>query len=61
MKDLMNKKEVASYLCLSTRTIDNLVLEGKLIKSKQGRNTVFKKENIIKYKEEYVIDEIRSC
>ncbi len=57
MKDLMTKKELADYLCMSTRSIDNLVLEKKLIKSKQGRSTVFKRENIERYKEENIIDE----
>lgn len=59
MKDLMTKTETAIYLCLSIRSVDKLVEEGKLIKSKQGRNTVFKKENIIKYINNYVVDDMR--
>jgi hypothetical protein len=59
MKDLMNKRETAIYLCLSVRAVDKLVEEDKLIKSKQGRNTVFKKENIIKYINNYVVDDMR--
>lgn len=59
MKDLMNKKELAIYLCLSVRSIDMLVEEGKLVKSKQGRNTVFKKENVSDYVNTYVVDDMR--
>ncbi len=59
MKDLMTKQELAIYLCLTTRTIDKLVLAGKLIKSKQGRNTVFKRENISNYVNTYVVDDMR--
>ncbi len=57
MKDLMTKKELADYLNVSTRTVDNYVASGKLTKSKRGRSTVFKKENIERYKEENIIDE----
>jgi len=56
MKDLMNKTETAKYLNLSTKSVDRLVLSKKLIKSKQGRNTVFKKENILAYVKEYITD-----
>lgn len=55
----MTKGETAIYLCLSVRAIDKLVEEGKLIKSKQGRNTVFKRKNVLNYVNEYVIDEMR--
>ena len=59
MKDLMTKTETAIYLCLSVRAIDKLVEEGRLVRSKQGRNTVFKKENVSNYVNEYVVDDMR--
>jgi excisionase family DNA binding protein len=58
MKDLMNITEVAEYLNLSIRSVERLVSGKKLIKSKQGRNTVFKKENILSYVEKHIKDEV---
>ncbi len=57
MDDINTKEETASYLKLSVRKVDMLVKEGKLKKSKQGRNTVFLRENIEKYVKECITDE----
>jgi len=56
MDDILTKQETAKYLKISIRQVEYLVSERKLIKSKQGRNIVFKKENILKYVGEYVKD-----
>jgi len=56
MKDYLSKTETAKYLNLSTKSVERLVKNNKLIKSKQGRNTVFRKENILAYTSKYIID-----
>ena len=56
IEDFMTKEELANYLKISTRTLDKLVLEGHIIKSKRGRDTLFRKENIERYIERYIID-----
>lgn len=58
MEDLMTKQQVADYLKVSIRQVERLVEMKRLIKSKQGRSTVFRKENLQKYVDEYVKDEV---
>jgi len=51
MKDIMTKKELAEFYSVSTTTVDNWVKRG-LVKTKIGKLTRFKKEDIEKYMEE---------
>lgn len=48
MKDIMTKKELASYYSVSTTTVDNWVNRG-LVKTKIGKLTRFKKEDIERF------------
>ena len=48
MKDILTKKELASFYSVSTTTVDNWVLRG-LTKTKIGKLTRFKKEDIEKF------------
>jgi len=52
MKDLMSKKEVAEYIGVTTKTIENWVEKSGLIETKIQGIVRYKKEDVIKFIEE---------
>ena len=49
MKDLMSKKEVAEYIGVSTKTIENWVERAGLKETKIGGIVRYKKQHVINF------------
>ena len=52
MKDLMSKKEVASYFGVTTKTIENWVEFNGLVETKIVGINRYKKEDVVKFVED---------
>ncbi len=49
MEGALGREDAAKYLAVSTRTVDKLVANGKLLKAKIGSKTVFIREELDRF------------
>ena len=61
MRQLFTKKEVATKLNVSVRTIDRLILSGQIKAYKLGRSVRIAQEQLDEYLQESVFDPLNLC